>query len=75
MDNNERLPLGERIAILETRLNQYEIDVKEINVKLDELLELKHKSAGALGLISLIVGSGVIGLITLITGYFNKPHL
>jgi len=75
LDNNERLPLGERIAILETRLNQYEIDVKEINVKLDELLELKHKSAGALGLISLIVGSGVIGLITLITGYFNKPHL
>ncbi len=73
--DNEFNPLGERIAVLETKMEQYELDVKNINEKLDELLELKHKSAGALGLISLIIGSGVIGLITLITQYFNRPHL
>lgn len=71
----DRPPLGERVAILETRLEQVEDKLNDIMGKLDELLELKHKSAGALGFISLIVGSGIIGLITLITTYFNKPHL
>jgi len=72
---NERIPLGERVAKLEAKLDKYEKDILIIMEKLDELLELKAKSAGALGLISLIVGSGIIGLITLITSYFNRPHL
>lgn len=71
----DRLPLGERVAILETRLEQVEDKLNDIMGKLDELLELKHKSAGALGLISLIVGSGIIGLITLFTTFLNRPHL
>lgn len=71
----DRLPLGERVAILETRLEQVEDKLNDIMGKLDELLELKHKSAGALGLISLIVGSGIIGLITLLTTFLNRPHL
>lgn len=63
--------LHERVAILETRMG----DLAEIKDKLDELLHLKSKGIGALWLVSLIVGSGILGLVTMVTSFFNRPHL
>lgn len=63
--------LHERVAILETRMD----DFAEIKDKLDELLHLKSKGIGALWLVSLIVGSGLIGVIAMIISFFNRPHL
>lgn len=58
-----RLSELERITAVETRLSSVEERMERIENKLDELLELKNKSAGAFWLISLIVGSGVLGMV------------
>lgn len=47
-----------------------------IKDKLDELLELKSKGMGAVSLIGLLLGSGVLGIIGVIFTIFNsRPHL
>lgn len=51
---------GERIARLEEKVSELDIKMERIENKLDELLELKNKGAGAFWLVSLIVGSGII---------------
>lgn len=75
MDSNEQTfvirPLGERVAILENELATIKGELSEIKEKLDELLTLKHKGLGALGLVSILVGSGVIGLIALTIQFFR----
>jgi hypothetical protein len=64
--------LNERVAILETQM----IGLKEIEQKLDQLIELKARGMGALGLVGLIIGSGVLGIIaTFIELFKNKGHL
>lgn len=78
MPNNElpmsyRLPDGERIAILETRVQMIEEKLTDIGNKLDQLLDLKAKGMGAFTLVSLIVGSGALGLIFLLVNLF-KGH-
>ena len=82
MSNEGNKPIGERAAILETRTDEVELEIKvirdelkEITKKLDELLHLKSKGMGALGLIGLVVGSGLLGLITVVVEFFSKPHL
>lgn len=68
----EPLTIPERVARLEERMK----DLSEIKEKLDQLLELKSKGMGAIGLVSLIVGSGVIGLaITLWNVFFPRNHV
>ena len=81
MDHESR-PIGERAAILETRVAEYETefaaiksDLKDIREKLDSLLHLQSKGMGAIGLVSLIVGSGLIGLITVILQFIQRPHV
>lgn len=76
MDNNEfpmgyRLPDGERIAILETQMKLVTQELGEIGKKLDDLLELKAKGFGALSLVTLLLGSGAIGLILLLVNMFR----
>ena len=66
---------AERIAVLETKQTAMEKQLTSIEEKLDALLELKSKGMGALGLATLIIGAGGIGLITLILNFFNKGHL
>lgn len=61
----------ERIAVLETKFEDMQKDLTKISDKLDELLELKTKGMGALGLVGLIMGSGVIGVIMMIVGLFK----
>lgn len=64
--------LHERVAVLETQMQ----DLKEIREKLDQLLELKARGMGAMGLVGLVIGSGVLGLIATIFELFqHKGHL
>lgn len=69
------LPVGERVAILETKMTEVTSGLEDIKGKLDELLQLKAKGMGAMGLVSLLVGSGLIGIIVTVLQFFNKPHL
>lgn len=66
----------ERIAVLETKQVAMDEKIDNIITKLDTLLELKTKGMGALGLVGLIMGSGVIGVIMMVVGLFkNGSHL
>ena len=65
----------ERIAILETKQASTEQLLIEMNDKLDSLLQLKDKGMGAIGLVGLIVGSGFIGMVIMLTNYFKGSHL
>lgn len=76
MENEVFKPLGERVAVLETKQEEINGKLEAITEKLDALLELKAKGMGALGLISLLIGSGVIGIVFTVLQLFNgKPHL
>lgn len=52
---------GERVARLEEQVSRLKIEVREMNDKLDELLNLKNKGTGAFWLAGLIISSGLIG--------------
>jgi hypothetical protein len=65
----------ERVAVLESELLQVKTDLKDIKDKLDELLDLKAKGLGAIGLMSLIIGSGFLGIILMVWKSFTAPHL
>ncbi len=78
MENNEYpvRPIGERVAIMETKVTDVQNKLEEITGKLDDLLTLKAKGMGAIGLVSLLVGSGLLGIIYAVVQFFtNKPHL
>lgn len=65
----------ERLAILETKFDQISSDNAIIKEKLEELLQLKHKGMGAVWLVSLIIGTGLLGLLSSVVGFINKGHL
>lgn len=48
----------ERLAVLETKISKLD----EIDRKLDSLLELRAKGAGAFWLASALVGTGIISM-------------
>jgi len=62
---------GERIALLEYKHDMRVEELIEINKKLDELLALRHKGIGAFWLASSLFGTSIIGLVTLLWGYFH----
>lgn len=66
---------AERIAILETKYETMEQNLKEISTKLDTLLELKSKGLGAFWLVGIILSSGILGLIVTATSFFKPDHL
>lgn len=67
------LPLGQRVSALEVRGENYEEKLDKIREQLDELLEIKHKGMGAIGLVSLLIisASGLAGVITFVLSLFN----
>lgn len=74
--DSDRLSLAERITRLETKFEQWEETQNDIKTKLDSLLDLKLKGVGALWFVWIIVGSGILGLVTTVMGLFNnRPHL
>lgn len=68
-------PIGERVAVLETKMGEIQHELTDIKGKLDELLHLKSKGMGAFWFVSLIVGSGIFGLFTALVQWFSKPHI
>jgi hypothetical protein len=67
------IPLGERVSALEIRGENYEEKLDKIREQLDELLEIKHKGMGAIGLVSLLIisASGLAGVITFVLNFFS----
>lgn len=60
----ERLAkLEERVNALEGKVDELRHDVTSMNGKLDDLLALKYKGAGAFWFFSLIMGTGVLGFL------------
>lgn len=51
-----------RIAVLEHRMNNLDMEIKGIDHKLDQLLELRSKGMGAFWLASALFGTGILGL-------------
>lgn len=66
-------PVGERVSALEIRVGALEEKMDTIVTKLDELLEIKHKGMGAIGLVSVLIvaASGLAGVITFVLGLIN----
>lgn len=69
-----------KIATLEAEMATLKVMIEEMkevhktmDSKLDDLLSLKHKGAGAFWLASLLFGSGIIGLFTYVLELF-KGH-
>lgn len=58
---------NERIAVLEVKMAK----LGEIEDKLDELLALRNKGMGAFWLASGLVGTGIIGFLGEILGWFR----
>lgn len=54
---------AERIAALEVRVSDIQTQQEEINNKLDKLLCLRNKGAGAFWLASALLGTGIIGFL------------
>lgn len=67
------VPVGERVSALETRMDNFEEKLDKMMGQLDELLEIKHKGMGAIGLVSLLIisASGLAGVITFVLSIFN----
>lgn len=73
--SNDQLTIPERVSILETKATQAQEDLSYIREKLDELLDLKSRGLGAVWLIGLLIGSGLVGLLTNIGNFLTaKPH-
>jgi hypothetical protein len=63
--------LFERMAVLETKFQTMETEVSEINNKLDDLLALKAKGAGAFWLASSLFGVGFSFVVSFILDWFK----
>jgi hypothetical protein len=52
----------ERLARVEEQVNELRIKVDSLEAKIDELLSLRYKGAGAFWLASLLLGTGIVGM-------------
>jgi hypothetical protein len=62
---------AERIMAVEVRVANLEHKVDEINAKLDDLLALRHKGAGAFWLASTIIGTGIVSLVLQLANWWK----
>lgn len=62
---------AERIMALEVRVKNLEDKVDAMNDKLDDLLALKNKGAGAFWLASALVGTGIVSTFMMIFNYLT----
>lgn len=66
-------PYGERIVRVEDKVSELDVKMERIEAKLDQLLTLKNKGAGAFWLVSLIFTSILFAYgIGLFKGVFFK---
>jgi hypothetical protein len=62
----------ERIAILETMVADMRTTQSSIETKLDDLLALRNRGIGAFWLASGLLGTGIIGALGAIFGWFKS---
>lgn len=55
---------SERILALEIQVASLKEDIQKMSDKIDALLEFKHKGIGAVMLLSVILGSGLVASVT-----------
>ena len=67
-----------RLTKLEVEMEQvlksqeeFKVSIKSIEDKLDSLIALKHKGAGAFWLASILMGTGIWGFASTMWDYFN----
>jgi hypothetical protein len=74
MVDHRHLTVPERLASLETELQNVKDQQKLIMDKLDALLAFKHKGLGALALIAAILGSSVVGAVAIVVEWVKGVH-
>jgi len=62
---------SERIASLETEVTIMKEELRAMNRKLDDLLVLRYKGAGAFWLAAALLGTGIVGLLTRLFHYIG----
>lgn len=62
---------AERIARVEEQVIELKIKVDRLEDKIDELLRLRYKGAGAFWLASALIGTGIIGVVAQIVNFFG----
>lgn len=62
---------AERIARVEEQVIELKTKVDRMEGKIDELLALKYKGAGAFWLASALIGTGIVGFITQVFHFFG----
>ena len=68
----ERLvALEMELGVIKENQQKFEGHYKEMNGKLDELLSLRNKGIGAFWLASLLTGTGIIGVLVSMIGWWK----
>jgi hypothetical protein len=68
----ERLARVEvEVQALKSEVDELKTSIKEMHVKLDDLLALRYKGVGAFWLASALIGTGVVGAIAQILHYIG----
>lgn len=62
---------AERIARVEEQVIELKTKVDRLEGKIDELLALKYKGAGAFWLASALIGTGIVGFVTQVFHFFG----
>jgi hypothetical protein len=65
------MTLAERVAALEVKVELMHSEQREISGKLDELLALRNQGLGMLMLVSAVIGTGILGMASVIVGWFR----
>ncbi len=79
---NREMNQRERLAVVEAELEAHsvtdlvfhaevKVSIDKLTNKLDELLELKAKGMGAIWLIGILLGGGVLAFISTVVGWFK----
>lgn len=55
---------GERLARVEEQVNELRDKVDSMEGKIDELLALRYKGAGAFWLAAMLLGTGIVGAVS-----------
>jgi hypothetical protein len=67
----QTLTQAERIAMLETQVVNLSDNVTSMNNKLDDLLALRNKGAGAFWLATILCGTTMVGVVGWLFNYFK----
>lgn len=68
---NQRMTQGERIAVLEMKMTRIEETAGSMDKKLDELLALRNKGAGAFWLASMLFGTSIVSAMLALFNYLK----